>query len=37
MQLWAVKQPQLQSVDYHIGHVGPITVQKGTAVEARKG
>ncbi|GFG10024.1 hypothetical protein IFM5058_04716 [Aspergillus udagawae] len=28
-QLWAVKQPQLQSVDYHIGHVGPITVQKG--------
>ncbi|KAH1425567.1 hypothetical protein KXV65_006284 [Aspergillus fumigatus] len=28
-QLWAVKKPMLQSVDYHMGHVGPITVQKG--------
>ncbi|KAM0122077.1 hypothetical protein ACP6JC_001109 [Aspergillus fumigatus] len=36
-QLWAVKKPMLQSVDYHMGHVGPITVQKGTSVDAGKG
>ncbi|RAO69576.1 uncharacterized protein BHQ10_005588 [Talaromyces amestolkiae] len=27
--LWEYKRPQLVSVDYHIGNVGPITVQKG--------
>lgn len=27
--LWEIKRPQLVSVDYHIGNVGPITVQKG--------
>lgn len=27
--LWDYKRPQLVSVDYHIGKVGPITVQKG--------
>ncbi|KAH6713228.1 putative GPI anchored protein [Leptodontidium sp. MPI-SDFR-AT-0119] len=27
--LWQVKRPQLVSVDYNMGGVGPITVQKG--------
>lgn len=27
--LWEVKRPQLVSVNYHMGNVGPITVQKG--------
>jgi hypothetical protein len=27
--LWKVKRPQLVSVEYNIGGVGPITVQKG--------
>ncbi|KAJ6097338.1 hypothetical protein N7499_001712 [Penicillium canescens] len=27
--LWEIKRPQLVSVDYHVGNVGPITVQKG--------
>jgi hypothetical protein len=27
--LWEVKRPQLVSVDYNMGGVGPITVQKG--------
>ncbi|KAJ5610641.1 GPI anchored protein [Penicillium lagena] len=26
--LWAIKRPQLVSVDYDMGHVGPVTVQK---------
>jgi hypothetical protein len=28
--LWEVKRPKLQSVEYNMGGVGPITVQKGT-------
>ncbi|EAW07211.1 endo-beta-1,2-glucanase [Aspergillus clavatus NRRL 1] len=27
--IWAAKKPQLVSVDYHMGNIGPITVQKG--------
>lgn len=27
--LWAIKRPQLVSVDYDMGNVGPVTVQKG--------
>jgi hypothetical protein len=27
--LWEVKRPQLVSVEYNMGGVGPITVQKG--------
>jgi len=27
--LWIVKRPKLQSVEYNMGGVGPITVQKG--------
>lgn len=27
--LWESKRAQLVSVDYHMGNVGPITVQKG--------
>lgn len=27
--IWAAKRPQLVSVDYNMGGVGPITVQKG--------
>lgn len=28
--LWKAKRPQLVSVDYQMGNIGPITVQKGT-------
>lgn len=27
--LWKAKRPQMGSVDYQMGNVGPITVQKG--------
>jgi len=27
--LWKVKRPQLVSVEYSMGNIGPITVQKG--------
>lgn len=36
-QLWAAKKPLLQSVDYHMGKVGPITVQKGTSRRSWQG
>jgi hypothetical protein len=35
--LWEVKRPQLVSVEYNMGGVGPITVQKGKGnIETRE-
>jgi hypothetical protein len=34
LMLWEVKRPQLVSVEYDMGKVGPITVQEGLYLPA---